>query len=509
VFGNTQQPAQQPSAGGLFGGGTTGGLFGNTQQNQQQPAQTSAFGSGGLFGSKPPATAPAPGSGGIFGGLGQTNNTSNTTQPSTGLFGSTFGQNNAQQNNAGASALGGGLFGQKPAAPAFGTTPSSGQTGGGLFGSTLGGAANTFTASAAAPGAVGTLTASIAQPIGASLPVFNMLPPGPRAIPLDQPKKKAGFFTDVPTRSPVPRLQLGFTPANTKLRGFASTTGGANLGSSLAFSTSKMDVLNLSRSSSPNKGMPGPDVFLNGGGTGGSGGRQSVKKLVLNKKVDPSHLLGRAGSPGAAGTGSKVTFSPTLSIAARQKEAEAAAALPKPESPQPRNASSRFTPSGVDTPSDGTLDANPSEPQEGEYWSKPDLATLRKTSYHELRSFKGLVVGRVGYGQVEFLEPVDLTGVPRLDALLGHLILFEDKECAVYPNSDEADKPPQGEGLNVAARITLVKCWAQNKATREPIKDKEHPAAIKHQKRLEKMKNTTFESFDIGEGKWVFRVDGF
>ncbi|EIN10946.1 hypothetical protein PUNSTDRAFT_119779 [Punctularia strigosozonata HHB-11173 SS5] len=503
LFGNTQ-PAQQPATGGLFGGGTTGGLFGNTQQqNQQQPTQTSAFGGGGLFGTKPATTTPT--TGGLFGGLGQ-NNTATNTQTSTGLFGSTFGQNNAQQNNTG-STLSGGLFGTKPAAPAFGTASSTGQaTGGSLFGSTLGGTGNTFNASATAPGAQGSLTASIAQPIGASLPVFSMLPPGPRAVPLDQPKKKAGFFTDVPTRSPVPRLQLGFTPASTKLRGFASTAGGGNLGSSLAYSTTKSDALNLTRSASPNKGIPGPDVFLNGGGTSGSNGRQSVKKLVLNKKIEPAHLLGRAGSPGLATAGGKTSFSPVLGIAARQKEAEAASTTPKPETPEPTPSSTRPKPSDGDASS---ADPKTADLQEGEYWCKPDLATLRTISYHELRAFKGLVVGRVGYGQIEFLAPVDLTGVPRLDALFGDLILFEDAECAVYPNSDEADKPPPGEGLNVPARITLWKCWPLDKSTQEPIKDKNHPAAIKFQKRLAKRKHIKHEHWDLEEGKWVFRVESF
>ena len=77
------------------------------------------------------------------------------------------------------------------------------------------------------------------------------------------------------------------------------------------------------------------------------------------------------------------------------------------------------------------------------------------------------------------------------------------------PDLDEADKPPPGSGLNVSARITLVHCWALDKATREPIKDEKHPMAVRHLKRLKNMKNTHFESFDVEEGKWVFKVDHF
>jgi len=48
----------------------------------------------------------------------------------------------------------------------------------------------------------------------------------------------------------------------------------------------------------------------------------------------------------------------------------------------------------------------------------------------------------------------------------------------VYPNIE--DKPPPGNGLNVRARIILLRAWTQDKATREPIKDEKHRAAVKH-----------------------------
>ena len=64
-------------------------------------------------------------------------------------------------------------------------------------------------------------------------------------------------------------------------------------------------------------------------------------------------------------------------------------------------------------------------------------------------------------------------------------------------------------GLNVRARIELVKCWPLDKASREPIKDPEHPMAVRHLKRLRGMKHTHFEGFDIEEGKWTFTVDHF
>lgn len=137
------------------------------------------------------------------------------------------------------------------------------------------------------------------------------------------------------------------------------------------------------------------------------------------------------------------------------------------------------------------------------------MNSLKALGYDELSAFKGLVVGRVGYGQVEFLEPVDLTGLSKLGALLGDVVHFEDQECSVYYDADDADKPPPGSGLNVRARITLERCWPVNKATREPIMEKDHPSVQRQLKRLRNMKGTNFEDFDMETGKWTFKVDHF
>lgn len=126
LFGNQNKPA----TGGLFGGGAAapannagGGLFGGANNNSQQT--TSAFGQtantgGSLFGAAKPAAT-----GGLFGGASATpaNNTGG------GLFGSSMGQQNNQQTS-------GGLFGaagnQQKTGGLFGSSTQA--TGGGLFG---------------------------------------------------------------------------------------------------------------------------------------------------------------------------------------------------------------------------------------------------------------------------------------------------------------------------------------------------------------------------------------
>jgi len=377
---------------------------------------------------------------------------------------------------------------------------------------------NIFGGSVNAPAVQGTLTASIAQPIGENLPIFSMLPPGPRVLDNDQnaQKKKAGFFLDMPTRSPIPRVQLGFTPANSKLRGFGSVSSlassTANANSLISFTSGKPGALSLNRSEAMSFSV-GPDFLGRSGSPAlGSGNRHSVKKVILEKKVEPTELFVKSGSPGALRAG-KVTFSPALSIASREKEAALAASAPSVhDSPTP---SSRKQPLNVDrsNPKAGPQE-NEKEPQstdlgDGDYWVQPDLPTLKKTGYDELSSFSGLVVGRKGYGEIHFLEPVDLTGLPKLGALLGEVVKFDDKECSVYPDSEDVDKPQPGSGLNVKAKLILERCWALDKATREPIMDPTHPTAVKHLKRLKNMKDTHFESFDMKTGTWTFIVDHF
>lgn len=397
------------------------------------------------------------------------------------------------------------LFGNKPAAPALGTSLSGNASG--LFGN-----------STVAP--QGSLVTSISQPISENVPLYSLLNSAPRVFDLDQSqaaKKKAGFFVDIPTRSPVPRVQMGYTPANSKLRGFGSSTNptsstGSPFTSSVSFTSGKPNALIPNKSDARSSSV-GPDFLGRSGSPSlGSGARQSVKKVILDKKVDPTELFVKSGSPGGMRSG-KVTFSPALSVASREKDATQTTAPQVQESPTP--AQRMRTPNKFTAQS--TKDIAPvdnekvqsTELTEGDYYLKPDLPSLKKAGYDQLSSFEGLIVGRKGYGEIHFLEPVDLTGLPKLGALLGEVVRFDDKECSVYPDSEDVDKPPPGSGLNVKARLILEHCWAVDKASREPIKDASHPHAVKHLKRLKNMKDTHFENFNIKTGTWTFTVDHF
>lgn len=374
-----------------------------------------------------------------------------------------------------------------------------------MFGNTLGGSTTGLGGSTAGQGQ-GTLTASIAEPVSTNLPIFNMLPSGPRSVSLDPPPKKpSSLFTDVPTRSPLAmsngRNKLGMS----KLRGFGSSQtinstdrSGNPFSATLNFSTSLP-------TSKPfdNKTLSGPDSLLNISTVNGTR-KISPKKLVLDKKIDASELFAKQNLRGNSAS-PQVTFNPVLSAAAREREASSSpfANRPAPATPTAPQKPATSDPKGKEKQSNG--------PEEGEYWVKPPLEVLRNMSNAELSSLKDLSIGRVGYGEVQFLERVNLTTLPRLSELLGKVVQIENKECCVYPDSTDGDdsKPPPGDGINVRARITLLGCWPVDKSSREPIKDETNPVFARHLKKLKSMKHTNFESYDIKEGKWVFTVDHF
>jgi nuclear pore complex protein Nup98-Nup96 len=341
------------------------------------------------------------------------------------------------------------------------------------------------------------LQASIAQPIAANLPIFSLLPAPSTPTSDTSTKKKVNLFDSV--RTPTSR-SIAYQPVQTRLRGYTSTTTSSpsNNGLSLSLTTGKPNALSLSLTASPGKASNGSGSF--GSSLLKTDSRAGFKKLVLDKKVDAADLLKRSGvSPSPK----RPTFNASLAIAAREKDAAA------PSSPSPATLALPLKDRRTTYAVDSQAASDSPTLQEGDYSAEPGISALSKLGYEALAEVEGLVVKRIGYGEIEFLEPVDLTTLAKLSDLLGEQVRFDEMECIVYPDSDGIDKPPPGSGLNVRARITLLRCWPLDKATRQPIKDEKHPSAVKHLKRLKNMKDTTFQNFDFAEGKWTFTVDHF
>ncbi|KZS91868.1 hypothetical protein SISNIDRAFT_429815 [Sistotremastrum niveocremeum HHB9708] len=540
LFGQPAQPAQQTN---IFGqpAAPANNLFGQPQQQQQQPQQqpaqpaqqSSIFGGGGgIFGNKPAA----PATNNLFGGFGQTAQQPNQQQQQqqqapafggaqpTNLFGQTNTNTQPANNLFGAPSGGSNLFGApKPATNLFGSTlggqnTNTQNTGSNFFGSNPGlGQTN-----AQQPN----LTASVDQPISSNLPIHQLLAStGPKAIPLDLPKRSSNYFADYPTRSVTPRIGLNYSPSASKLRGFSNTSTGGGFSGSASGSFKGINPFTIPApiggGLADSKSLIGPEAFLSGsvgsstslsglGGGAGVGVRPSPKKLVLTKKVTAADVMGR-DAHGPEG----VRFDPALSVAAREKAnaninshrsplSNSSGPPPPAAAPAPPSSSSTTKPA----PLSSSTGASGSTPlKEGEYYSNPSIAALSKLDHSALSHLENFTVGRVGYGSIKFLQPVDLTTIPSLTSLLSGTIKFSEREAIVYP--EDSSKPPLGEGLNVRAEVKLERVWARDKGSKEAVKDE---GSVLHKRLIKKLKSyegTSFVGFEMETGTWTFEVEGF
>jgi nuclear pore complex protein Nup98-Nup96 len=262
--------------------------------------------------------------------------------------------------------------------------------------------------------------------------------------------------------------------------------------------------------------------------------RPSVKKLVIPQKsvgrsFDASPEKEANGATPGAAARAKVSFNPEVDIPSRSAslftsrtpgpaahEEEASFAVSEGatdgnitfDSPSlAKTASQSEWPSR--RPPTSSTPAAASKPKHGDYFTIPSLDTLQKLPVSKLRAVPDLVVGRVGYGQVAFSQPVDLTTLNSVEDLLGSLVRLEDRNATVYPEEWEDAKPPPGEGLNVPAVITLEGCHPLDKASRRPITDPSHPRVVQHIKRLRQLDGTSFVDYHAEDGRWTFTVEEF
>jgi len=152
----------------------------------------------------------------------------------------------------------------------------------------------------------------------------------------------------------------------------------------------------------------------------------------------------------------------------------------------------------LDFDSDGTVNTA------SDYWSSPAIAELSTLSSLELTHVENFSVGRKNHGNLMFKYPVDLTAFENnWDQLLGKTIIFQNKTLQVYP--DDAEKPSQGNGLNVPAVITLEKVLPK----KFDIKNPDHQLLERHIQRLKSAHGMKFVSFDPLNGNYVFEVEHF
>lgn len=218
--------------------------------------------------------------------------------------------------------------------------------------------------------------------------------------------------------------------------------------------------------------------------------KESFKSLVLDKSKASNALLTELSS----GPTKQVTF-----VLDKSESKELSASTPEPLD---KDEKSKLELQGEQQKQQQGQDQDSDVDSEG-YWMSPSLQELKKKSLLELKSIPKFKIGRKHYGELEFLEPVDLTSIVNLDDIAGNLVTFSNKTCVVYPDDN---KPKPGEGLNLPARITLEGCYPINKADKLPILDPKSEIVKRHIENLKTIPEMKFISYDPTNGHWTFEV---
>ncbi|XP_041863790.1 nuclear pore complex protein Nup98-Nup96 [Melanotaenia boesemani] len=160
------------------------------------------------------------------------------------------------------------------------------------------------------------------------------------------------------------------------------------------------------------------------------------------------------------------------------------------------------------------------EQQETQQSPHPAGIILNRVGYYTIPSLEDLAemvdengecvvenftVGRKGYGSVFFPGEVNVTGLN-----LDEIVHFRRKEVIVYP--DDKNKPPEGEGLNRRAEVTLDGVWPNDKTACTQIRSPERLTDMNYEGRLEKAsrkQGARFLEYRPETGSWVFEVAHF
>uniref|UniRef100_A0A8B9KKL9 Nuclear pore complex protein Nup98-Nup96 n=1 Tax=Astyanax mexicanus TaxID=7994 RepID=A0A8B9KKL9_ASTMX len=140
------------------------------------------------------------------------------------------------------------------------------------------------------------------------------------------------------------------------------------------------------------------------------------------------------------------------------------------------------------------------------YYTIPSMEELGKMLNENGECIvENFTVGRKGYGSVFFPGEVNLTNMN-----LDEIVHFRRKEVIIYP--DDKEKPPEGEGLNRRAEVTLDGVWPNDKTTCTQIKTPERLTEMNYEGRLENAsckQGARFLEYRPETGSWVFEVAHF
>lgn len=557
LFGGTNTTQ---TGGGLFGGPTpaqnTGGnslfsgLGGNNNQQQQQQQDNKP---GGLFGGTNNS-----GGGGLFGTLGGNNGNANqNSNTGGGLFG-TLGNNQQQQQQGGslfsnsANANGSSLFNSQQAQ----SQPNSLQAS--LMDANPYGSQSIFSGlpapSVNSPGPLATpLSASLKAKSRSPLPMYKITPNAAnRLISPNNRRTGYGFsYSTYGSPSTAPN-SLNSTP---------TSLGSSLLGSSLRGSSSfnKGLVKSMSTSSLRRPWDSESDPILSPGAFSASSSRYAnggnLKKLAIDRSLrsdlfsKPTPLPITNGEENQANASvklkKKVSFD-SGTVGGGEPSAANALVPIQSESPEPSAEEMGFFRSsrngtghtngtnGVSTPTPSKTSKAPEmeqvrgnelavvpenselaqkrpigadgDPEPGRYWSRPSVEELRAMSREELKHVVDFTVGREACGEVKFNGVVDLTPFDFENGFFGSIVEIHVRSITVYP--DERTKPPRGKGLNVPSTLIIMNSWPRSDQ-KKPIVDAPGIVLQRHIRRLKKVPDTEYITYDIKSGEWHFKVPHF
>lgn len=132
------------------------------------------------------------------------------------------------------------------------------------------------------------------------------------------------------------------------------------------------------------------------------------------------------------------------------------------------------------------------------FYTIPSSSELASKTMKELQSVEGFTVGREGFGEIKWIEPVDVRGLD-----LNIAVDIQRGEVAVFPERDAYQ-------LDARARVTLKGMYKKDKKTGKVTQDKAQVA--KYAAKLEvycENNDLRFLEYDADEGEWVFEVSAF
>lgn len=507
LFGATTTSNLSANTGGMFGTSTntnlntaSGGLFGNNNKKPMSgfsfgntaslPANGAANGLGAsaskpLFGSAATSTIAAPNAPGFGFNVNSTNNASGSgvfgNTGSTAQPGAIFGNPATIPNNSGS------LFGKPPTASLFGQSQQQQsqqqpivpqqqlQTG-------------VDQASYVLPGV------SPSQKLYSSLSV--------QSSKRDHAESEALNFEP---KTSVLRNRFAFASHRTSFAGDSPHKGVAGFGTPLsdplatksAFAATNRSVISTNTQGEPRKWINSYEKFV----------RERPTTLTIkrhDRKRNLTSLAARESAPVAAEPpaiasdlpgNASVSFNPTAESSFREDQDEGS--NNEPDVSMFHRQANNMT----------LVRVNRQAIDEG-YYIYPRLEDLAAMSKQQLLRVEHLVVGREGFGKIEYPEAVDLSRIPNLGDILGVLVIFGPGTVCVYP--DEGSKMAPGKELNMPCIVSIENAWPRDSINQKIIKDVDDPRMSRHIHRLRNACESRGGEFvTFTQGIWVFKVPHF